>query len=1011
MPPSAKTSKTPRSRSLQATTNGNVLSEAEIRRDLKVTATSVTTTNGAEDSIVVRGARVHNLRGVDVDIPREKLVVITGISGSGKSSLAFDTIYAEGQRRYVESLSAYARQFLDMMERPDVDYIEGLSPAISIEQKTIGSTPRSTVGTVTEIYDFIRLLFARVGTQYCVDCNLPVVKQSVDQIIDALLKNPEGTKLTIYAPVVRGRKGQFKELFRDILRQGFTRAKIDEELRDIADGMELDRYKAHTIEIVIDRLVLQSAIRERLAASVETASKMGKGTISADIVRAGSENMEHALYSEKYSCPNCGRSYEEPQPNTFSFNSPANACPECHGLGEKRDFMLELIIPDRSVSVADGGVAPFGKQRKNWLWAQVEAVFENFGTAITLPIASLSEPLLEMLTNGSGKQKLSVLWTSDRGRTSKYQTKWAGVMETLRYWYDESTSEAQRGWAEEFMAASLCPVCKGGRLKPEHLAIRVAGKNVHDIVTLSLADAIEFFRSLSFEGIWGTISEPILREIVPRTEFLLEVGLGYLSLDRPARTLSGGESQRIRLATQIGTQLVGVLYILDEPSIGLHQRDNRRLIRSLEQLRDLGNTVIVVEHDREMMESADLLIDIGPRAGEHGGNLVAYGPPALFRASADVPNAAHSINGYFAGASSPTARYLGGQEKLEIPEERVAPLDSRFITLAGATGNNLQDVSLHIPLGTFTCITGVSGSGKSTLINETLAPILNRHFYSSHVVPLPFKKIQGLEFIDKVIEIDQSPIGRTPRSNPATYTGLFTYIRDFFASLPESNIRGYKVGRFSFNVKSGRCEACEGDGVKKIEMNFLPDVYVTCDVCRGKRYNRETLEVHYKGKSIADVLAMSVTEAEEFFSEIPRIKRKLRGLSSVGLGYIRLGQQAPTLSGGEAQRVKLATELSKVATGKTLYILDEPTTGLHFEDIRQLMRVLLELRARGNTVIVIEHNLDVIKMADWVIDLGPEGGSGGGRIVDEGTPEALSERFTTSGSHTAFYLRKELAAN
>jgi len=960
----------------------------------------------AGDSIVVRGARVHNLRGVDVDIPREKLVVITGISGSGKSSLAFDTIYAEGQRRYVESLSAYARQFLDMMERPDVDYIEGLSPAISIEQKTIGSTPRSTVGTVTEIYDFIRLLFARTGTQFCVDCNLPVVKQSVDQIIDSLMKHADGTKITIYAPVVRGRKGQFKELFRDILRQGFTRARIDDVQKDIAENLELDRYRAHTVEIVIDRLVVQPGIRERLAASVATALKMSKGTISAEIEQK--DQKENVLFSEKYSCPNCGRSYEEPQPNTFSFNSPASACPECHGLGEKRDFVLDLIIPDRTISVEDGGIAPFAKKHKNWLWAQVEAVFEHFKTPLSTSIASLPEPLLDMLMNGSGKQKLSVLWTSETGRTSKYQTKWAGVFETMRYWFNESGSEAQRGWAEEFMAANVCPICHGGRLKPEHLAIRVAGKNVQDIVTLSLGETMKFFQVLSFDGIKQIIAEPILREIIPRIDFLLQVGLGYISLDRSARSLSGGESQRIRLATQIGTQLVGVLYILDEPSIGLHQRDNRRLIHSLEQLRDLGNTVIVVEHDREMMESADLLIDIGPRAGEHGGELVAYGPPNLFLNGTHQTDRTHESNGYFIAPNSPTAQYLAGTASLEIPKKRVSPDAKRAIILEGATGNNLREVTLRIPLGTFTVITGVSGSGKSTLINETLAPILQRNFYNSHVVPLPFKTIEGLELIDKVIEIDQSPIGRTPRSNPATYTGLFTYIRDFYASLPESNIRGYKVGRFSFNVKSGRCEACGGDGVKKIEMNFLPDVYVTCDVCRGKRYNRETLEVHYKGKSIADVLAMSVTEAEEFFSEIPRIKRKLRGLSSVGLGYIRLGQQAPTLSGGEAQRVKLATELSKVATGKTLYILDEPTTGLHFEDIKHLMSVLLELRARGNTVIVIEHNLDVIKMADWIVDLGPEGGTAGGSIVDEGTPEAIAHRYNSTGSYTAFYLRKEL---
>ncbi|HEY3875312.1 MAG TPA: excinuclease ABC subunit UvrA, partial [Candidatus Kapabacteria bacterium] len=773
--------------------------------------------------------------------------------------------------------------------------------------------------------------------------------------------------------------------------------------KDITESLELDRYKVHTIEIVIDQIVVKEGIRERLSSSVSTALKMSKGTISAKIQHGG--NSEDVLFSEKYSCPQCGRSYEEPQPNTFSFNSATNACPECHGLGVKRDFVLDLIIPDKSVSVQDGGIIPFGKQSSNWLWAQVKAVFEHFDIPIPTPIASLPEPLYEMLMNGSGKQKLSVTWTSERGRQSEYQTKWAGAYETLKYWFNESGSEAQRGWAEQFMAASPCPACNGGRLKPEHLAIRVAGKNVHDLVTLSLEETIEFFRSLSFEGIKQIIAEPILREIIPRIDFLLQVGLSYLSLDRSAQSLSGGESQRIRLATQIGTQLVGVLYILDEPSIGLHQRDNRRLIHSLEQLRDLGNTVVVVEHDREMMESADLLIDIGPRAGEFGGKLVAYGPPQLFESS-DRPT--DSSEKYFISDVSPTARYLSGKDSLEIPAERIAPKKGRWLTLEGAMGNNLHDVTLKLPLGTFTCITGVSGSGKSTLINETLAPILNRHFYSSHVVPLPYAKIVGLEAIDKMIEIDQTPIGRTPRSNPATYTGLFSYIRDFYASLPESNIRGYKVGRFSFNVKSGRCEACEGDGVKKIEMNFLPDVYVTCDVCKGKRYNRETLEVHYKGKSIADVLAMSVSEAEEFFSEIPRIVRKLHALSSVGMGYIHLGQQAPTLSGGEAQRVKLATELSKVATGKTLYILDEPTTGLHFEDIKHLMNVLLRLREKGNTVLVIEHNLDVVKMADWVIDLGPNGGSGGGLIVDEGTPEAVAKRFSKTGSHTAFFLRKEL---
>jgi excinuclease ABC subunit A len=956
------------------------------------------------EQVKVRGARVHNLKSLDVDIPREKLVVITGISGSGKSSLAFDTIYAEGQRRYVESLSPYARQFLDLMERPDVDSIEGLSPAISIEQKTIGSTPRSTVGTVTEIYDFVRLLFARLGTQYCVECDVPVERQTMDQVLDTLMKNPEGTKLTMLAPVVRARKGHYRELFVDVERQGFTRVRVDGEQRAIEPNLQLDRYKLHTIEVVVDRIVLGEGNRDRVMSSLETAMKMGKGTITALIEQPGQPETEK-LFSEKYSCAVCGRSYEEPQPVTFSFNSPSNACPTCHGLGETRDFVPELVIPDKAVSLQDGGVAPLGKQRHNWLWAQVESVFKKFKTPLSTPIEKLSDDLVAMLMIGSGKEKLEVVWTSDTGRASKYQTKWAGVMATLKYWYEESGSESQRQWAEEFMAASPCPTCNGGRLKPEHLAIRVDGRNVKDVVTLSLVEALAFFQQLRFEGLRSVIAEPILREILPRIDFLLQVGLNYITLDRAARTLSGGESQRIRLATQIGSQLVGVLYILDEPSIGLHQRDNTRLIRSLEALRDLGNTVIVVEHDKEMMESGDLLIDIGPRAGEHGGKLVGFAPPRLFASARRGPIAGTP---YFVLDESPTARYLSGEADMPIPKERTKPQKGREIVLKGARGNNLQHVTFRVPLGTLSCITGVSGSGKSTLVNETLAPILNRHFYSSHTVPMPYDAIEGLDLIDKVIEIDQSPIGRTPRSNAATYTGLFTLIRDFFATLPEAKIRGYKVGRFSFNVKSGRCEACEGDGVKKIEMNFLPDVYVKCDVCHGKRYNRETLEVHFKGKSISDVLDMTVSEAVEFFSEIPRIRRKLDTLASVGLGYIHLGQPAPTLSGGEAQRVKLATELSKVATGKTIYILDEPTTGLHFDDIRQLMEVLLELRARGNTVVVIEHNLDVIKMADWIVDLGPEGGSGGGKIIDEGSPEDVAKRFNKSGSFTAYYLRKEL---
>ena len=956
------------------------------------------------DNLIIRGARVHNLKNIDIDIPREKLIVITGISGSGKSSLAFDTIYAEGQRRYVESLSAYARQFLDMMERPDVDVIEGLSPAISIEQKTIGASPRSTVGTVTEIYDFIRLLFARLGTQYCVDCNLPVVKQTQDQIIAAIRSHPVDSKLTILAPLVRARKGHYREVFSDALRQGFTKVRVDGEMKDIFDGMQVDRYKVHTIELVVDRFPIKEQFLERLTKSVDTALKMGKGILSAIIEDSRSGVTTDQLFSEKYSCPNCGRSYEEPQPNTFSFNSAIGACVLCHGLGETRDFDESLVIGDKTKSLEEGALLPLGKKRKNWLWAQIESVFLAYQTPLTTSLDKLSPKLFDVIIHGSGEEKLTVKWQSDSGRDVSYQMRFAGLMETLRQATAKDATESMKEWATQFMSSHPCPACLGGRLKKESLFIRIGSRNIHDVVILDLAKSKSFFNELKFTGNQDLVAAPILREITSRLNFLLDVGLNYLSLDRPARTLSGGESQRIRLATQIGTQLVGVLYILDEPSIGLHQRDNDRLIASLQHLRDLGNTVIVVEHDKEMMLAADIIADIGPGAGEYGGKLVAYGPPSVFLD--------HSQKGHdeknFISDTSPTADYLSGKDVFTVPLIRNVNNKQKHLKLVGARGNNLKNVTLDIAIGSFTCITGVSGSGKSTLITETLAPILAKHVYNSTGSPLPYKTIEGLEIVDKFIEIDQTPIGRTPRSNPATYTGLFTMIRDFFAELPEAKIRGYKVGRFSFNVKGGRCETCQGAGMKKIEMNFLPDVYVTCETCGGKRYNRETLEVHFKGKSISDVLSMSVVEAQVLFTDIPRIKRKIDALAAVGLGYIRLGQQAPTLSGGEAQRVKLATELSKVATGKTLYILDEPTTGLHFKDIRHLLDVLLELRNRGNSIVVIEHNLDVIKMADWVIDLGPEGGETGGYIVDQGTPEDLAERFQRTGSHTGRYLHKEL---
>lgn len=948
-----------------------------------------------QNMLIIKGAREHNLKNIDVEIPRDKLVVITGLSGSGKSSLAFDTIYAEGQRRYVESLSAYARQFLGLMERPDVDYIEGLSPAIAIEQKTVSTNPRSTVGTVTEVYDFLRLLFARVGTQFCVDCGTKVQKQSVDQIIDAITKIPVGSKIQLLAPVVKGRKGHYRELFEKILKDGFLRVRVDGEIHEITKGLKVDRYKVHDIEIVIDRIQMKKEMRSRIADSVEVALQFGEGVM---IVNDGKADI---LFSKAYSCPTCGRSYEEPAPNSFSFNTTYGACAECEGLGEKKQFDLSLIIPDPNLSIQQEGIAPLGKPRSTWFYSQVKAVVKRHSYDFSTPIKNFSKQALDELLYGTKGEKIEVEYTYAGGRTTTYKHRYDGVISMLREYYNDTASAKIREWVEGFMSTKVCSECHGGRLKKENLAIQLVDEQtkkqyaITDVVQRSLTDSKDFFSSLRFSDRQMEIAQPILKEIQQRLGFMVDVGLGYLTLDRAARTLSGGEAQRIRLATQIGSQLVGVLYILDEPSIGLHQRDNTKLIASLKNLRDLGNTVLVVEHDKEMMENSDFIVDLGPGAGEHGGTLVASGSPGDFK------------NGLVksVGDKSSTIAYLAGSKQIHRPAKRRKG-SGKFLSIHGATGNNLKNVNLTVPLGTMTCVTGVSGSGKSTLINETLYPILSQKFYKTKISVYPYKSIKGIEHIDKVIDIDQSPIGRTPRSNPATYTGLFTFIRDLFAQLPESKIRGYKPGRFSFNVKGGRCEACEGDGVKKIEMNFLPDVYVQCDVCRGKRYNRETLEVLYKGKSIADVLEMTVEESLGFFSEMPVMNRKIQTLFDVGLGYVHLGQQATTLSGGEAQRVKLSTELSKVGTGNTLYILDEPTTGLHFDDVKMLLEVLKKLVDKGNTVIVIEHNLDVIKTADWIIDLGPEGGNAGGYIIAEGTPEAVVKAAESS---TGQYLKKEFS--
>ncbi|HWR33014.1 MAG TPA: excinuclease ABC subunit UvrA [Chitinophagaceae bacterium] len=975
----------------------------------------IATVEQNNDSIDVFGARVHNLKNIDISIPKNKLVVITGISGSGKSSLAFDTIYAEGQRRYMETFGAYARQFIGDMERPDVDKITGLSPVISIEQKTTNKNPRSTVGTVTEVYDFLRLLFARIGEAYSYNTGKRMVKWSEEEVVENIFNKYQGKKIALLAPLVRGRKGHYRELFEDVRKKGFLKVRIDGEVKDLVPKMQVDRYVIHDIELVVDRLQVTDELKSRLSQSVQQTMKIGKdlmfvaappppeGGINKDAARGKNlfnsedsktplfEGFGEARYSKLLMCEDTGISYEEPSPNSFSFNSPYGACPVCKGLGNVYTINLDLVIPDKNLSVREGGIAPLGEERDASVFQQVSEFSKKNKINLGKPIKDMPDGHLDLLLFGDkGISPELTVDDADESIPHQYTGSYEGIIPMLKRWFISGNStDFLREWVEKYMELTKCTSCDGKRLKKESLWFKVNGRNIADLGNMNLDNLAAWFDGieLMLDNKQKAIAKDVLKEIRERLQFLLDVGLTYLTLFRPSKTLSGGESQRIRLATQIGSQLQGITYILDEPSIGLHQRDNHRLIDALKNLRNIGNSVLVVEHDKDIMLSADYLIDIGPKAGYHGGKIVAEGTPA------------HILT-----LNTLTSGYLNGHHKIPVPKERRKG-NGKLLELVGAKGNNLRNVDIKLPLGKFICVTGVSGSGKSTLINETIYPILSKHAYGSKMMPLEYKSVQGLEHIDKVIEIDQSPIGRTPRSNPATYCGFFTEIRTLFASIPEAKIRGYNAGRFSFNVKSGRCDVCEGGGMRVIEMNFLPDVYVHCEKCNGKRYNRETLEIRYKGKSIADVLEMTVEEAVEFFQPVPYLYRKIKVLEEVGLGYITLGQSAVTLSGGEAQRVKLSTELGKKDTGKTFYILDEPTTGLHFEDIRHLLDVLNKLVDRGNTVLVIEHNMDVIKVADHIIDLGPEGGDGGGRILFDGTPEEL---IKIKESYTAQFLKTEI---